>query len=255
MKGRIEVARTATNWYASAFDVMTTQLPRHQNTDADLDLVRKILRPEGSERILDVGCGEGRHSMALAERGFSIVGVDISAELIDLAIQGTDEDLHAAYLRADLREIPFEDEFDLVLSFDGAIGYLEDDAENYRAFERIAQALRSGGRALFRLPSLVYGEAHLPEKAWEMENGFAELITRHWDAADRYMEGEIVPMELSCPLPPVPIQFRQRLYGVDELRDLFRSLEMEMAGVFDLEGNPSHPHRDQFEIVVLAKKL
>lgn len=248
------MGRAATDWYAHAFDVITTQLPRHQNTDADLNLVRKILRPEGNERILDVGCGEGRHSMALAELGYSVVGVDISAELIDLAIQGTDEDLHAAYLRADLRELPFEDEFDIVLSFDGAIGYLEDDAENYRAFERIAHALRAGGRVLFRLPSLVYGEAHLPEKSWEVEGEFAELITRHWDTAERYMEGEIEPIELTCYYRPGAIEFRQRLYAVDELRDIFRSLEMELAGVFDLEGNPSHPGRDEFEIVVLARK-
>lgn len=249
----LEVAKAAADWYAHAFDVMTTQLPRHKHTEEDLEMALKVLRPRGDERILDVGCGEGRHSMALAARGFRVVGVDISRELIDLAIQGTDEDLHAAYLRADLRELPFEDEFDIVLSFDGAIGYLEDDAENYRAFERIARALRSDGRALFRLPSLVYGEAHLPEKSWEVEGDFAELITRYWDA-DRYMEGVIEAIELPCYLRQDPIRFRQRLYAVDELRDIFRSLEMDLLGVFDTDGTPSHPQPHEYEIVVLARK-
>jgi ubiquinone/menaquinone biosynthesis C-methylase UbiE len=69
-------------------------------------------------RVLDLGCGEGRWSRVLADKGASVVGVDGSADMIRFAIESERDDrLGIEYKRADLRKLPFEDEsFDLVVS-------------------------------------------------------------------------------------------------------------------------------------------
>jgi 2-polyprenyl-3-methyl-5-hydroxy-6-metoxy-1,4-benzoquinol methylase len=95
-----------------------------------------MLAPASGSRILDLGCGSGHHALELARRGFSVIGVDISQNLILYAKEvafaeeeSTGEPVDAQFLWSDLRELDYAGEFDVVLNLhDGAIGYLEEDA-------------------------------------------------------------------------------------------------------------------------------
>jgi SAM-dependent methyltransferase len=101
-------------------------------------------------RVLDVGCGPGRHAHALARRGLEVVGVDISQRFVDLA--GTAAPAGAAFVRADARALPFAAEFDAAISLcQGAFGLaggpgapLDADGD---VLAGIARALRPGGVA------------------------------------------------------------------------------------------------------------
>jgi SAM-dependent methyltransferase len=142
------------DWYRSGFPPKTAAMPWADRTEAEVDRAIVMLKPHGGERILDLACGIGRHSRELRKRGFEVVGVDISPELLEMAERETSEEgLDVTYLEADLRELELREEFDIVLSLnDGAVGYFETDAENYRTFEVVAQALRQGGGHLMQLP-------------------------------------------------------------------------------------------------------
>jgi SAM-dependent methyltransferase len=106
------------------------------------------LRP--GQRILDVGCGPGRHAYALAERGIEVVGIDISGRFVEIANDGAPPG--ATFLRADARELPFGAEFDAAISLcQGAFGLaggpgapLDADGE---VLAGVARALRPGGGA------------------------------------------------------------------------------------------------------------
>ena len=82
--------------------------------------------------------------------GYDITGVDITREYVDFAsAQALREGLNAHFLCADIRQLPYLGEFDVVLNMaDGAIGYLENDTENHRVFEVITAALRPVGKHL-----------------------------------------------------------------------------------------------------------
>ena len=110
--------------------------------------------------MLDVGCGPGRHALALAERGVEVVGVDISARFVDLA-SGQAAALTGGgpiprFVRLDARELPFDAEFDAAISLcQGAFGLLglDDPAEGAPPLDPdgvvlagMARALRPGGR-------------------------------------------------------------------------------------------------------------
>ncbi len=241
------------DWYRSGFPPITAAMPWADRTEAEVDRAIVMLRPEGGERVLDLACGIGRHSLELTRRGFEVVGVDISPELLEMAATSArEQSLEIEFVEADLRELDFRDEFDLVLSLnDGAVGYFETDAENYRTFEVVSQALRGGGGHLVQLPNVLHAEANLPQKSWIVGESTLELSDHRWNAQERYIEGSTVPIRLGEVFEKYePIPFRQRLYTAEELAELYESVGMRLANTFAGSGKPRKPKPSQFEIFV-----
>jgi len=105
------------------------------------------------DRVLDVGCGPGRHARALAERGVRVHGVDISRRFVDLATAGAPDG--ATFERGDARHLSFDGEFDAAISLcQGAFGLaggagapapdLDDDPDG-GILAGMARAVRPGG--------------------------------------------------------------------------------------------------------------
>jgi SAM-dependent methyltransferase len=246
------------DWYATAFTGMTAEMAWTERTEQEIRRALTMLRPQGGERILDLACGTGRHSLELERQGFSVVGVEISPELVEIAKKdAAGQGLKATFIEGDLRELDFEDEFDVVLNLnDGAVGYFETDEENHRTFEVIARALRSGGQNLIQVPNVLYARARLPQRSWIPSSTMVELVEHRWNKKDRYMEGAMIPLRFGEVLENLDkrIEFRQRLYEVDELRDVYASVEMKLERVFHGNGRPKEPTEAQFEIFVAARK-
>ncbi len=97
--------------------------------------------------MLDVGCGPGRHALALARRGIAVVGVDRSVEFLQLAREAAKaEGLDVSFVEIDVRDLGFEGEFDAAICLcQGGFGLLggRDEPD---VFRRIAAAIRPGGR-------------------------------------------------------------------------------------------------------------
>jgi SAM-dependent methyltransferase len=245
------------DWYATAFDGATAEMAWTERSESEVNRALKMLRPQGGERILDLACGSGHHSLELVRQGFSVVGSDISGELIEIARKNAAEQgLEATFIEGDLRELDFEEEFDFVLNLnDGAIGYFETDEENHRTFEVISRALKSGGRNLVQLPNVLYARARLPQRSWIPSSNMVELVEHRWNKSDRYMEGAMIPLRFGEVLEELKgIEFRQRLYTVDELKEIYSSVGMTFERVFHGNGRPKEPTEAQFEIFATATK-
>ena len=140
-------------WYDGFFDDDWLQLeglrPPEERTLAQVDFVVERLGLEPGARILDVPCGHGRHSVELARRGFRVTGVDLSAPSLERARAAADEaGVDLELVRADMRELAFDGDFDAVLNLFTSFGYLETQADDERALAGFAQALRPGGALL-----------------------------------------------------------------------------------------------------------
>jgi SAM-dependent methyltransferase len=245
------------DWYRSGFPPITAAMPWADRTEAEVDRAIMMLRPEGGERVLDLACGIGRHSLELRRRGFEVVGVDISPDLLEMAEgEAEAQSLDVSFVQADLRELEMRDEFDLVLSLnDGAVGYFETDEENHRTFEVIAQVLREGGGHLMQLPNVLHAEKNLPKKSWIVGESTLELSDHHWNAEDRYIEGSTVPIRLGEVFERYEeIPFRQRLYTAEELAEIYDSVGMRLANTFAGSGKARKPKPNQFEIFVEGRK-
>lgn len=131
------------------------------------------LRLERGERVLDVGCGPGRHALALARRGLDVVGVDLSPDFVVLARDAARaEGLAARFEVGDVRELAFDGEFDAAVSLcQGGFGLLggRDEPD---ALCRIVRALRPGGRLVVTAFSAAFALRHLePGENFDPERG------------------------------------------------------------------------------------
>src|SRR5918993_5131450 len=73
------------DWYETAFTGMSADMAWTERTESEIRRALTMLRPQGGERILDLACGTGRHSLELVRQGFSVGGVEISHELVEIA--------------------------------------------------------------------------------------------------------------------------------------------------------------------------
>ena len=141
-----------------------------KGTEQEVGFLVDALGLAPGHRALDVGCGPGRHALALARRGIEVDGIDLSEDFVALARDAAEADgLSARFEVGDVRELAYAAEFDAVLCLcQGGFGLLggRDEA---KAFERIAGAVRPGGRlaltafsAAFALRFLEEGESFDP---------------------------------------------------------------------------------------------
>jgi SAM-dependent methyltransferase len=115
------------------------------DAEAEIDWILSYVRPPAGGRVLDAPCGFGRHSLALARRGFVITGVDLSeTELGRAEERATAAGVRLDLVRQDMRDMDFSGEFDLALNLFSSIGYFSDD-EDRLLLDRFCTALRPGG--------------------------------------------------------------------------------------------------------------
>lgn len=122
----------------------------------------EALRLQAGSRLLDVGCGPGRHSIEFARRGVEVVGVDLSADFIRLArAKAKEAGVRVSFFEMDAHSLPFDDEFDGVISIcEGAFGLGLDDLAILKG---IARALVPGGRAAVGSPNVFYWLRHMSD--------------------------------------------------------------------------------------------
>ena len=134
-------------WFADVAEHLGAAYMRYsftRGTEQEVDFIVDLLDLEAGARVLDVGCGPGRHAVALARRGYAVTGVDISPRFLELAADAARAaGVRAAFFEVDARGMPFEDEFDAVVSLcEGAFGLMGgDDATVLR---RMAEAAKPG---------------------------------------------------------------------------------------------------------------
>jgi SAM-dependent methyltransferase len=116
-----------------------------KGTRQEVDFVATAAALEPGMRVLDVGCGPGRHAHELARRGIAVHGIDISGRFVELARE--DAPALATFERLDARDMVFDSEFDAVICLcQGAFGLMTANGDDERVLGAMARALRPEGR-------------------------------------------------------------------------------------------------------------
>jgi SAM-dependent methyltransferase len=117
-----------------------------EETRAEADFIEKALRISPGARVLDVPCGGGRHAVELAARGYTLLGIDYSEEMMAAARRlAATRDVAVAWEQREMGDLPWFRSFDGVYCFGNSFGYLEDE-ENVAFLGAVARALKPGGR-------------------------------------------------------------------------------------------------------------
>lgn len=139
-------------------------------TRKEVDYFSEILRLSPDDKILDLCCGQGRHSLELARRGFKYVeGLDRSHYLIQKAkAQAKKEGLSLRFREGDARTIPYQpDTFDSVMLLGNSFGYFETVQDDLRVLKEIFRVLKPWGRFIIDVADGEYPREHFQPRSWE----------------------------------------------------------------------------------------
>lgn len=139
-------------------------------TREEVDLLCEQFRLSPEEKILDLCCGQGRHSLELARRGFRHVeGLDRSHYLIQKArATARAEGLKVRFHEGDARKIPFPpDTFDVVMILGNSLGYFEAAHEDLKVFREVFRVLKPWGRLIVDIADGAYLRENFKPHSWE----------------------------------------------------------------------------------------
>jgi len=147
-----------------------------ESAPREAQAVKRALRLRRGDRVLDLCCGIGRHSIALARLGLEVTGFDLNEGYLRRARREAGrQKVKARFLRGDMREPAFASEFHAVINIFTSFGYY-DDGTNQEVLERIARALRPGGK--FLIETMNRNGLMKNYRTWEVSAIGRDLVVR-----------------------------------------------------------------------------
>ena len=157
---------------------------RRRGALQDVDDILTLTSPSDGARILDAGCGPGRHSLELARRGFEVTGVDLQQSYLDEAAAASTVMEHPPIFRkADLRNYTPEKKFHGAVSLFQSIGYTEDPEDDLAICRRVREALEPGGWFLMESDGKEVIASGFEERTWFERDGKLILLEYGIEAA------------------------------------------------------------------------
>ena len=246
-------------WYKKIWGMDILEMSWVEQTLSQVDFLWDILQLNGTEKVLDLACGFGRHALELAGRGCKVIGVDITPDYIaEAQKQAQEKGLKVEFICADLRDLKDQAEFDVVLNMaDGAVGYLENEIENLKIFDLVAAALKPGGKHVMDICNGGYAAKHFPRRHWEFGSQAMSLADFEWDEKHSLMfyagleikYGEIFTRPEEIYSNPT------RLYNLQELSVIFEKRGMLIQQAFGNYDKNILASEDIFQIQVLSQKI
>ena len=156
-------------WYESLFENYANKYEQEsfvQGTKGECDFLEPELSYNKSLKIIDVGCGTGRHAIELARRGYQVTGIDLSESMIQKAREkAKQENLQIYFLTMDARDLPFENEFDVAIMLcEGGFPLMETDEMNFGILKNVSDSLKDRSKFIFTTLNGLFPLYHSVEK-------------------------------------------------------------------------------------------
>lgn len=250
-------------WYEKLFENYAHKYDQESFTRGTLgecDFIEKELQADKSKRILDIGCGTGRHAIELARRGYSVTGVDLSENQLTrarekAALAGVNVDFQSM----DARSLTFEREFDLALMLcEGGFPLMETDEMNYEILKGAARALKKPGKLIFTTLNGLFPLFHSVEEfcTRDQAEGNAVYKNNNFDLMT-FRDHNITEVEDDSG-QRISLQCNERYYVPPEITWLLKTLGFGIIDIFGARlGQFSREHAlstQDFEMLVIAQK-
>ncbi len=251
-------------WFRTFFDQLYYETYSiFEDEERNLREAKFIIESMGlspGSRVLDLGCGYGRHAVYLARQGYYVVCLDLSEYMIRKAeerVAAFNVSNRVELVHSDMRELKYRSEFDGIYMFFTTFGYFSDE-ENSILLERMSNALKPAGVLLLDLwnPVHIFHIAYINNgvhRIWLEAGDYTVLEETHYDVLNArvntkrifYKKGWIQPEERS---------FSVRVYTYWELRDMMEKAGLRIERTYGSyrgdEYKPASPR-----MILLARKL
>lgn len=138
----------------------------YELTIKQVNFIIDVLSIKNQDRILDLGCGIGRHLIELGKRGFRGVGIDFNKKFIEIANKNKGDLKNIEFIDMDIRKINYFNEFDGAISMWTSFGYFSDD-ENLDLLKKVNRALKNKKKFLIDIENISCLLNNLPKERWE----------------------------------------------------------------------------------------
>ena len=195
-------------------------------TRREVDLFQRILRISSEDRILDLCCGQGRHSLELGRRDFkNIEGLDRSHYLIQRAkSQAKKEGMNIKFREGDARKIPsIADTYDVVMILGNSFGYFDSIQDDLRVLEEVFRVLKPWGKLLIEVSDGEYLRKTFQNRSWEW------IDKKHFVCRERSLsldKQRLISREIINHIEKGLITdqfYAERLYSQDSLAELLKN--------------------------------
>lgn len=244
-------------WYQTFFrepwlEGFLLQIP-DEHTAREIAFVARAMQLDEGDRVLDLCCGVGRHSRALARLGMRVSGLDLSEPSLEIARTKTAEaGLDIEFVHADMREIPWTGELDGVVNMYSSFGFLETEGEDEGVVRRVAAALKPGGRFLLDMSNPLWLFRNYHPKVWaELPDG--TLLLEHQVYEVRSGRAIATWRLIRPDGRSDDIHFSMRAYTLPELVNMLHRSGLEPVHVWgNFDG--SEYGMDSVRLMLLAEK-
>lgn len=233
------------DWWARIFNSMYLKTDADVVEDTDItkmeiDLFIDILKPEIDDRILDICCGQGRHTFEMGRRGYmNVEGIDRSRYLIQKARnRAKQEGLNIRFREGDARKLPFpNDRFDITMILGNSFGYFESPDDDVRVMKNVLKIMKPGARILIDIADGNYLKDNFSPRSWEWIDSKMFVCRERMlsEDSDRLISREVISHSEKGVI--VDQFYAERLYTRESLQKVF-----EKAGfsniVFHSQINP-----------------
>lgn len=217
------------------------------------DLIEREIPASDYPNILDLGCGRGRHSITLAERGYTVLGIDLSKEVIDKATEIAHERglNNLLFEVGDMRR-PLDKTFDAVVNLFTSFGYFLRDNENARVIQSVETMLDENGVFILDyLNACKIRENLVPEESEDFQD-LKVHIQREIRENRVYKHIRFTGERID---KPIEYQERVKLYELDWFENVFEENGFDIKKVYgSYEGEPFDKENSP-RLLILAKKV
>ncbi len=250
-----------TQWYETLFTNYAKTYDQEaftQGTVQEVDFIEQEIGDNTSKRILDIGCGTGRHAIELAKRGYQVTGIDLSESQLKRAQEKAKENqVNVDFQQADARQLDFRNEFDLVIILcEGGFSLMETDEMNFAILKNATQALKNDGKLILTTLNALFPLYHSVKdfmdnnlNEGQNENNTFDLMTFRDHSTFEIVDDYGNQKTLNC---------NERYYAPSEITWLIKTLGYTKCDIYGCEtGNFKRDKAlttEDFEILVIAEK-
>jgi SAM-dependent methyltransferase len=237
-------------WFDSSFYHQLYANRDEKEAAGFIDELINELQPATDSTMLDLGCGNGRHSKYLVSKGFEVAGIDLAASSIRQAKRWQTEKLH--FYVHDMR-VPFgKNSFDYVFNFFTSFGYFDDPSEDRKVVKNIHSALKPGGVLVMDYINSVYAEKKLVPAEVKDIDGIIYKITRWTTDTHFFKKIKIENIEMGEPVEHVE---RVKKFSVEQLKNLFDDCGLQLEKVYGNYSLDEYDLQTSPRLILLAKKI
>lgn len=231
-----EFARETNDRFSTAYDAFNHDYLNVQWTGRLLERVEAAGLPAG-RRLLDLGCGTGLSAIPMLDRGWTVLGCDVSPAMVGIARGKTAGDSRADFMVEDMRDLPALGEFDLVWAINDAVNYLLSADELQAALEGMRRSLAQEGVVLFDLNTLESYRTYFADEFRVEHDGRAMTWSGRVEPT-RAEVGMIAEARFETKGEPQSVHVhRQRHFSESVVRGALQAAGLQLVAVYgELEG-------------------